>query len=97
MNTLDCICPKDIAPGGYALGCPYHIQQELDRGRTIVRDGWTSVTVTYYQARVTVSTPVLHDGAVWSQQEHISCEHNHTTPGAAEACAEKLARKAVKR
>lgn len=93
---LPCICEPGTV-GSYRVGCERHEQLELDRGPTVSRSNAVARTVTYFRAEVLVSVPVRgHDGHIWSQQEHVECEHNHTTPEAAEACAEKLARRAVR-
>lgn len=90
--SLPCICAADRRPGTYVIGCERHIALELERGPIVSERRPRSVTVTYYRAEVLVSTPVLHDGAVWSHQDCVECEHLHETMAAADACAARLAR-----
>lgn len=49
------------------------------------------VTVPRYQAQIKVSRP-LADGSTWL--EYLSCDHLHTTPEAADECADAMARRA---
>jgi hypothetical protein len=46
----------------------------------------------FYFAEVKVYTPHLDDGIVWSNEETITCEHEHSTPNAAERCGRNIGR-----
>jgi hypothetical protein len=52
---------------------------------------YASHTVTYWHARITISTPVPDESGAW-YVEHFHCPHSHTENGAAEVCAAKAER-----
>lgn len=94
--ALPCICDPDQESYSYRVGCERHTELETRRGPS-ASPTVESHTVTYYHGEAKISTPVLHDdGAVWSRQDHVRCDHNHTTLEAAADCAQRLANKAVK-
>lgn len=94
--SLECTCTPDTRPGCYAVGCPRHTDLESRRPPSgTIRAEYH--TVTYFHAQVKIITPVLKDGVVWAQEEHVQCEHNHTDPASAERCASKLRHRELKR
>lgn len=102
MTTFDhlpCTCTtppeerRGELAGSYTVGCPRHTAQAAAAPATAYRPHAQVQTITYYRGRAITSKPVLKDGEVWSEQGEITCPHRHTDPDAAEACAEKLARK----